>query len=405
MMRHTKRHVKDQSLLGIVSLVSLFGILILLLIFGFVFKNGASLVSWDLLTNDYYAEVYNSYYDGSLNDTEYVRPNNISTDAYFSFRWGVAFADDVDQEGHAVIRIVYVDPDSPLTRLLDKNTEGQTVVITAEQLLDKVIFTGNVILYSMDGAEKAAIKFDAATGIRDMLTSTEGKGIRGSIITTFLLIIMTLLIAIPFGVFTAVYLHEFAPKKSKLVFTFRRLIEMLSGMPSIIFGLLGAAVFIPFTTVFTTADGGNLISGALTLSVIVLPTIISSTEEALTVVPDEFRLASLALGANKTQTTFKVVLRGAIPGILTGTLLAIGRIIGESAALIYAVGTAIKDEIILTERSTTLAVHIWSIMSGEVPNFELASAISLIILAVVLILSLIVKIIARKYAIDPSMRG
>jgi phosphate transport system permease protein len=405
MMKHTKRQIKDQSVLGLVSAISLFGILILFLIFGYVFKNGASLVSWDLLTDDYYAEVTNSYYAGSLDDQIYQRPGNLAADVYFSSVWGVAFADDIDQEGQAVIRIVYVDPDSPLTQLQDKNTEGHTVTITAGVLLDKVIFTGNIILYSSHGAEVAALQFDSATGIRDCMTSTEGKGIRGSIITTFLLIFMTLIIAIPFGVFTAIYLHEFAPKKSKLVFVFRRLIEMLSGMPSIIFGLMGAAVFIPFTSTLTAADGGNLFSGAMTLAVIVLPTLISSTEEALKVVPDEFRFASLALGANKTQTTFRVVLRGAIPGILTGTLLAIGRIIGESAALIYAIGTAIKDEIILTERSTSLAVHIWSIMSGEVPNFELASAISLIILVVVLILSLFVKIIARKYAIDPAMRG
>jgi phosphate transport system permease protein len=237
-----------------------------------------------------------------------------------------------------------------------------------------------------------------------LVTATSGKGIRGSIITTVLLIVLTLAIAVPLGVFSAIYLHEFAPKNNKIVIVLRRLIEMLSGMPSIIFGLMGAAVFIPFTAAITQAEGGNLISGALTLSIIVLPTLISSTEEALRVVPEEWRQASLALGANKTQTTFKVVLRGAVPGILTGTLLAIGRIIGESAALIYAVGTAIKDQIFLTERSTTLAVHIWSVMSGEVPNFEMASAISLIILAVVLVLSLLVKLIAHKYVIDPSVR-
>lgn len=405
MKNQTKRRLKDQGVLFILSLISTFGVLILALIFGYVFKNGASLLSWDLLTGDYFAKVYDSYYDQTIGDTVYQAPDNLSEDVYFSSVWGVAFSDDINQEKETVIRIAYVDPDSPLTRLSDKNTEGNINIVSKGQVLDKVIFADNKILTSSSGAKQAALMFDAATGIRDMITSTEGEGIRGSIITTFVLIGMTLLIAIPFGVFTALYLHEFAPKNNPLIHLFRQLIAMLSGMPSIIFGLLGAAVFIPFTTLITKADGGNLLSGTLTLSAIVLPTIISSTEEALSAVPKDFRLASLALGANQTQTTFKVVLRGAIPGILTGTLLAIGRIIGESAALIYAVGTAIKDQIILTERSTSLAVHIWSIMSGEVPNFELASAISILILIFVLILSIIVKLIARKYAIDPALRG
>jgi phosphate ABC transporter permease subunit PstA len=238
--------------------------------------------------------------------------------------------------------------------------------------------------------------FDQAEQIKDMITSTAGGGIRGSIWTTLLLIVLTLAIALPFGIFSAVFLHEFASRTHPVVRILRRLIDMLAGMPSIVFGLLGAAVFIPFVSTFTAAKGGNLISGALTLSVIVLPLIISSTEEALSAVPDDFRLSSLALGANKTQTTFKVVLKSAVPGVLAGTLLAIGRIIGESAALIYAIGTAIKDEIFLTERSTSLAVHIWSVMSGEVPDFETASAISLMILFVVLVLSLGVKMIAKK---------
>lgn len=405
MKNQTKRRLKDRGILLILSLVSTLGVLILTLIFGYVFKNGASILSWNLLTGDYYAQMYDSYYDGAIGDQIYQAPITLSENEYFSSVWGVAFTDDTNQEKEAVIRIVYVDPDSPFTRLADKNEDGNRNIISQGQLLNKVIFSDNKIVTSSLGAQKAALMFDEATGIRDMITSTEGKGIRGSIVTTFVLIGLTLLIAIPFGVFTALFLHEFAPKKNRLIQLFRQLIAMLSGMPSIIFGLLGAAVFIPFTTWITKADGGNLLSGTLTLSVIVLPTIISSTEEALSAVPNDFRLASLALGANKTQTTFKVVLRGAIPGILTGTLLAIGRIIGESAALIYAVGTAIKDQIILTERSTSLAVHIWSIMSGEVPNFELASAISILILIVVLFLSIIVKLIARKYAIDPALRG
>jgi phosphate transport system permease protein len=139
------------------------------------------------------------------------------------------------------------------------------------------------------------------------------------------------------------------------------------------------------------------LSGSLTLAVILLPVIIRSTEESLKVVPNDFRYASLALGANRTQTTFKVVLKNALPGMLTATLLAIGRIIGESAALIFAIGTAVKDDITIFGRSTTLAVHIWSLMTDEPANIELASTIALIILMIVLVLNLTVKLVSRRF--------
>jgi phosphate transport system permease protein len=386
-----------------VGAVATVGLLVLAAILFYIVSEGAGLLSWKLVTGDYYAKTYDGYYDASLSGLVFETPNDLEEDAFFSAVWGVGLRDGEDAEGHAIIEIVSVDPDSPFAHLLDKTT-GSEYAVTVGQTLDKVIFSDNAVLLSVNGAEAATALLDAATGIKDILTSTTGKGIRGSILTTLVLIVLTLACALPIGVFTALYLHEFAAKDSPVIRIVRRLIEMLTGIPSIIFGLLGAAVFIPFTSILTAADGGNLLSGSLTLAVIVLPVVISATEEALASIPQEYRAASLALGANRTQTTFKVVLRAASPGILTGTLLAIGRIIGESAALIYAVGTAIKDQVVLTERSTSLAVHIWSVMAGEVPNIELASAISLIILAVVLTLSLVVKLIVRRLSFATGMR-
>lgn len=403
-MRKMSRKAKDRLALGGIGAVSFLGILVLVGIFLFVFVKGAGSLTWKFLTGDYHETIYDAYCPDIGTTAPFTRPSRLGEEVRFSQVWGVGFVDSADAAGNPVIVVAYVDSGSPFAALPDKNAEGETVTVANGQVVRKVIFGGNVILYGDDGAETAARLFDQATEIKDMITATPGGGIRGSILTTVILILMTLLLAVPFGVFTAVYLHEFAAPRNRIAGILRRLIEMLSGMPSIIFGLLGAAVFIPFTSALTAADGGNLFSGALTLSVIVLPLVISATEEALETVPKDFRMASLALGANKTQTTFKVVLTSSVPGILAGVLLAIGRIIGESAALIYAVGTAIKDKIILTERSTTLAVHIWSVMSGEVPNFEMASAISIIILIVVFLLSAAVKWIARKFTIDPSMR-
>jgi phosphate transport system permease protein len=205
-----------------------------------------------------------------------------------------------------------------------------------------------------------------------------------------------LIFALPIGIFTAIYLNEFA-KKNKITNTIRTMIETLTGVPSIIFGLMGLAVFVPLTIRYTPADSANILSGSLTLAVILLPVIIRSTEESLKVVPDDFRQASLALGANNTQTTFKVVLPSALPGILTATLLAIGRVIGESAALIFAIGTAIKDDISIFGKSTTLAVHIWSLMTDEPANIELASTISIIILLIVLVLNISIKLLSKTY--------
>ena len=228
---------------------------------------------------------------------------------------------------------------------------------------------------------------DEVSNFREVVYSSLGGGIRGSIITTFYLIGITMALALPTGIFTAIYLNEFAPK-NKITNILRSLIETLTGVPSIIFGLMGLAVFVPLTISFTEATSANIISGSLTLAVILLPVIIRSTEESLKIVPNSFRSASLALGANHTQTTFKVVLPSAIPGIMTGTLLAVGRVIGESAALIFAIGTAVKDDISIFGKSTTLSVHIWSLMKDEPANIELASTIAIIILMIVLALNI-----------------
>ncbi|MBI9009250.1 MAG: phosphate ABC transporter permease PstA [Tenericutes bacterium] len=394
----SKRYVKDKLTQLLISLVSLVGLIILVAVFFYVFSNGSSLLSWNLITGDYNSNVFNGYYSTEITTNDFAAPSSLSDEEYFSTRWGISFMDDEDTEGHHIIMITYVDIDSPLANIPDKNDETATISISSGQKLMTVRFSDNTMLLPSNGAEKANQLFDTKTSIADIMVSTSGKGIRGSLITTLYLVIMTLVIALPIGVFTAIYLHEFAPKKNKFVNVLRRLIEMLTGVPSIIFGLLGAAVFIPIVSSLTGADTGNLISGSLTLAVIILPVIISSTEETLKTIPDEYRQASLALGANRNQTTFKIILKSAIPGILSAVLLSVGRIIGESAALIYAIGTSIKDEIIITERSTSLAVHIWSVMSGEVPNFELACAISIIILIVVLVLNLSVKFIVRKIA-------
>jgi len=158
---------------------------------------------------------------------------------------------------------------------------------------------------------------------------------------------------------------------------------------------MGVLVLFPITSVFG-ASGTSILLGGLTLSIILFPVIIRTTEESLKVVPDSFREASHSLGANHSQTIFKIIIPSALPGILTATILSIGRIIGESAALIYTMGTYISDNPELIKGATSLAVQIWSIMNGDQPNFGLASAISIIILLMVLIMNIGVKVLTRS---------
>ena len=172
---------------------------------------------------------------------------------------------------------------------------------------------------------------------------------------------------------------------------------MLAGIASFIFGLMGVVILFPITALFKI-DGLSILLGALTMAVLLFPVIIRSVQEALINVPQALRLSSLSLGADETQTIFKVVLPSALPGIMTSVLLSISRIIGESAALIYTMGTFINDSPQVGKGATTLAVQIWTIMGSEQPNFELAAAISIIILVLVLILNIGLKFASKAYS-------
>lgn len=375
------------------------GVIILSMIIFYVTTTGLSLVSWDTITGDSATINTNVYLDTGAGT--YLPDTTLSEEIYYSETWGIGLIDTRDREGHPIVEIAYLHPDSPLLVSLDKNNtdeEGNPIEIEIKlnTAIEKAIFNNfTSFAFLTDGAEVMRDQFEQATSISDLTVQIVGGGIRGSVITTFWMIGLTLVLSVPIGVSTAIYFNEFA-KRTRFSSVIRSLVDMLTGVPSIIYGLLGAAVFIPLLNSTIGTGGGSVLSGALTMAVILLPTIIKSTEEALKIIPDDLRKGSLALGANQTQTIFNVVLPNATPGILTGVLLGIGRIMGESAALIFAVGAVIKDSVFLTERSSTLAVHIWVIMGGEAPNFELAAAIAIIILVVVFVINFIVKIFAHQ---------
>jgi phosphate transport system permease protein len=397
----SKRKIKDYFYQSITYFAAFIAVATLSLIFLFVFINGYKLLDFGLLTNDYHASFYNGALEEGYSFSSTPKPSSLSEDVYYSEKWGLGLLDDIDREGNSIIIVDYISKDSPLLLMYDKNNEEEIKLIEFKegQLVSKIAYFDKGTSLTRTGAEVMILDLDSVDSIREIVYSSLGGGIRGSIITTFYLIGITIAIALPIGIFTAIYLNEFAIK-NKITNILRSLIEVLTGVPSIIFGLMGLAVFVPLTIRFTQADSANLLSGSFTLAVILLPVIIRATEESLKIVPDSLRESSLALGANQTQTTFKVVLPSALSGILTATLLAIGRVIGESAALIFAIGTAVKDDISIFGKSTSLSVHIWSLMKDEPANIELASTIAIVILMIVLTLNIIIKLISKRFIRD-----
>ena len=199
-----------------------------------------------------------------------------------------------------------------------------------------------------------------------------------SIFNTVFITFLTLLIAVPIGIFSAVYLVEYAKKGSKLVKVIRVTTETLAGIPSIVFGLFGFLAF-----VIALGWGYSMIAGVLTLVMMVLPTIIRTTEEALLAVPNSYREGSFGLGAGKIRTIFKIIVPTAIPGILSGVILAIGRIVGETAALINTSGTVAETATSLTDSARTLSVHLYCLLSeGLFTNQAYATAVILLLLVV-----------------------
>ncbi len=208
--------------------------------------------------------------------------------------------------------------------------------------------------------------------------NTDNVSMLPSIINTFLITIATLIIAVPIGVFSAIYLVEYAKKGSKLVYAVRITTVTLAGIPSIIYGLFGYLMFASALQL-----GYTFIGGVLTLSIMVLPTIMSTTEEALKAVPDSYREGSFGLGAGKLRTVFRIVLPSAIPGIFSGVVLSTGRIVGETAALIFTAGTAPSVPTSIFSSTRTLAVHMYSLLSeGLYINQAYATAVVILVMVI-----------------------
>ncbi len=228
--------------------------------------------------------------------------------------------------------------------------------------------------------------------------SVRNVSILPSVVATLLTVLISLIVAAPIGVFTAVFLNEYTKKGSKAVKVIRTAIDILSGIPSIVYALFGMVTFVVWL-------GGkqSILAGSLTIAIMLLPTVVRSTEESLKSVPDGLREGSLALGAGKVRTVFKVVLPSALPGIASAIILAMGRVVSESAPFIYTMGNSLKGMPAgVTDSGTTLAVALYR-LAGEGRFVNQAYATAFVLIVVVLSLNAVADLITKK--LDKKLKG
>ena len=218
-------------------------------------------------------------------------------------------------------------------------------------------------------------------------------GILGNIINTIYIIVITLIIAAPIGIGSAIYLNEYA-KPGKLVRTIEFTTEILSGIPSIIFGLFGMVFF-----GMTLKLGYSVLTGSFTLTLMVLPLITRNTQEALKTVPDSYRSGALGIGATKWYMIRTILLPSAAPGILTGVILSIGRIVGESAALLFTAGSGFQlpKNLFgkLFESSGTLTIQLY--LSMQKAKYDQAFGIAVVLLIIVLVINLLTRFLTNRF--------
>lgn len=222
--------------------------------------------------------------------------------------------------------------------------------------------------------------------------NSENVSLMPALINTITMTLISLLIAAPLGIFAAIYLVEYAKKGNKIVGIVRTTAETLSGIPSIVYGLFGMLFFVT-----TLKWGYSLLAGAFTLAIMILPLIMRTTEEALKAVPDTYREGSFGLGAGRLRTVFRIVLPSAVPGILSGIILAIGRIVGETAALIYTAGSVAVIPESLLDSGRTLSVHMY-VLSNEGLHTDQAYATAVILLIIVMLINWLSGFVAKRVA-------
>lgn len=324
---------------------------------GYIFIQGSSELSWDFITQQNREKVEYVTVEG-LND------NEISFENKTTYLDVTSFNNDkvtvIDENG----KKVSLDGSFKINRI---NDEPVTYLTVDE--VNKLVHTG----------EPLKLK----------VTLTE-HGIFSMIIATLYTIVISLLVALPIGVISAIYLIEYQ-RANRFNRILHFAIDSLAGIPSIIYGLFGLLFFSQVLHM-----GISLVSGSLTVSIMLLPTIIRTTEEALLNVPQAYREASLGVGASKLQTIVKVVLPNAMGGIIVAVILAVGRVIGESAILVFTAGTVDRLPSSVFDSASTLTVKAY-LLTKEYGDVKQAAAIGIVIIVIIILLNLLAKLISKKF--------
>lgn len=328
--------------------------LILVSVLAYTFIQGINGLTWDFISNTSHEQV------------EYVKVDNIKANE-ISYTNQTTYLDVSAYSG---------------PKALDDNQKE----ITLPETFEISTINGEPVTY-MDEKEISQELLEKNVDLKVKLSEV---GILSEIVSTLITIGVALAFSLPVGIISAIYLVEYL-QKGRLYKIIHFAIDSLAGIPSIIFGLFGLLLF---SQLFGL--GISLLSGSLTVAIMLLPTIIRTTEEALLAVDQSYREASLALGATKLQTIFKIVLPNAVGGIIVAIILAIGRIIGESAILIFTAGTVDKMPASIFDSSATLTVKAY-ILTKEYGDIATASTIGLIVITIIIILNITAKLIAKRF--------
>ncbi|GMQ56446.1 hypothetical protein AN1V17_08390 [Vallitalea sediminicola] len=363
------RSIKDKIMYAFIGLATAFTVGILLWIIGFVFVNGLKYVNLDFITSNYDSRTTYVTIPVSDNNTNNKLGINFEIKEYEDTKYPV---------------ITSLDKSSKVKEAVDK--KGESFKLRKGDIIKKVASksTGDIT-----NEELINIINSVETDTILVKVTNKGEGIFPMLITTLLTISLSLIVACPIGIFAAIYLTEYA-KPGRLVRLIRFATESLAGIPSIIFGLFGMIFFVVFLKF-----NYSILAGSLTLSIILLPVIIRQTEESLRAIPNSYREGSLGLGATKLQTIRKVVLPNAVSGIVVAIILSIGRIVGESAALLLTAGTVARVPKNLFSSGATLTVKAYAV-AEEQGDIGMACAIGSVVIILILVLNTLSKLISRK---------
>lgn len=406
------RNLKDNILKALIYIASSFTVLILVIIIGYIFIKGIPNINLHFLTSDYEnkttyitsnlsgdtsALINRLGIDVMINDNDELEITKISNNSPLKFAINTKGEIYKVKKGDLITKVSDFDIEKTIKKL--KRLNGQNAIIGKDNLTlneKNKIIRENSILSDLD-------KDNIISNINQILASSGenvqlkvirvGGGIVPMFITTIYMIILSLLVAVPIGIFSAIYLNEYA-KKGKIIAIIRFAIQNLAGIPSIIYGLFGSVFFVKFCKMQY-----SILAGALTVSIILLPTIIQTTEETLKTIPKSYRESSLGLGATKFQTIMKVVLPNAISGILVAIILSIGRIVGESAALLLTAGTVAQIPTTLignTGSGATLTIKAYTTLM-ESGNIGESCAIGVVLIVLIAILNLLSKFISNYF--------